>query len=186
LFEKDSPKPGDYHLFKGIDEFNKKRYGQALYCFQTASSLLFENEIAMLLVASMYLIGFGNIKKNSYRALEYYKKAAYVHNNRIAQYFVGMMYLEGGRDDASNFIEQDHEAAVIWLNKSAINGWCTAQVRLGLLYQMGDAGLNQDYDQAAYWYKKTAQKYKASRDTLCLFGNKNFQLHFESSGLLKR
>lgn len=132
--------------------------------------------MAMLLAGSMYLIGFGDIEKNFLQAHVYFKRAANMHNNSLAQYLIGMIYLE----EANSY-----EVGIKWLKMSANNGCVSAQARLGLLYQMGDAELRQDNGQAIRWYQKAIEEHRAPRKTKFLFGRKNFELKFKNTSLSK-
>lgn len=53
--------------------------------------------------------------------------------------------------------EEDYQKAVIWLRKSAEQGYAPAQSRLGYYYWAGQ-GLKKDFEQAVFWYRKAAEQ----------------------------
>ena len=63
--------------------------------------------------------------------------------------------LERGVDAYDN--RQYGEAARYW-EPLAVGGDAYAQNNLGVLYERGLGGLPKDYDQAAYWYRASAQQ----------------------------
>ena len=54
--------------------------------------------------------------------------------------------------DNDNFKE-----ALKWSKKSAMQGFAPAQLRLGLMYELGQ-GILKDYKQAVNWYRKSAEQ----------------------------
>lgn len=53
--------------------------------------------------------------------------------------------------------EDDYKQAVIWLRKSAEQGYAPAQCSLGNHYWTGE-GINQNFEQAVLWYRKAAEQ----------------------------
>lgn len=53
--------------------------------------------------------------------------------------------------------EDDYKKAIIWLKKSAEQGYNPAQCSLGDYYRFG-RGIKKDYVQAVYWYKRSAEQ----------------------------
>ena len=62
--------------------------------------------------------------------------------------------------------KQDYQQAFNWYQKSANQGYATAQYNLGVMYRDGQ-GVRQDYQQAFNWYQKSAnQGYAAAQNNL--------------------
>ena len=85
-----------------------------------------------------------------------YKKAystmrslAEASDHAYAQYYVGMMHLNG------QGVEQDYEEAEKWFRKASEQGIPQAQYKLGMLYSEGQ-GLPQDYEYAYSWFRVAA------------------------------
>ena len=53
--------------------------------------------------------------------------------------------------------EDDYKQAVVWLRKSAEQGYAPAQCSLGYHYWAGK-GINQNFEQAVLWYRKAAEQ----------------------------
>ena len=53
--------------------------------------------------------------------------------------------------------EDDYKQAVVWLRKSAEQGYAPAQNNLGYCYSAGQ-GINQNFEQAVHWYRKAAEQ----------------------------
>ncbi|GAA5810403.1 hypothetical protein MFLAVUS_003824 [Mucor flavus] len=162
--------PSDKSLFRGIEYMNNGDYKSAINYFEESAK--YNNECAQLLCASIYYMGFA-VERDPKRALYLFKKSALVWGNRIAQYYVGIMYRDG------DGVKQNSESSIKWLTLSANHGWCEAQVNLGYMYQNGiDA--KKDYSKALYFYKKALQVKKESADDLYLFGIKEFKINYDS------
>ena len=77
-----------------------------------------------------------------------------------AQYYVGMMYLNG------QGVEQSFEDAGAWFLKAAEHSIPQAQFKLGQLYFNGQ-GLPRDYERAYAWYRAgAAHKHTRSLEAL--------------------
>lgn len=63
----------------------------------------------------------------------------------FAQYYLGMMYMNG------QGTEQSYEEAAKWFRKAAEHRIAQAQYKLGLMYTNGQ-GLPKDFEQAYAWY----------------------------------
>ena len=87
--------------------------------------------------------------KNYKTALEYYKKAAELGNDK-AMYYIGSIYYCGHKN-----IPKDYNEAMKWYKKAAEFGYAYAMTAIGLMYESG-YGVNQDYNKAIEWYKKAA------------------------------
>ncbi|KAG2234805.1 hypothetical protein INT48_006722 [Thamnidium elegans] len=163
----------DKSLFRGIDFMNNGDYQNAIKYFEESAK--YNNEYAQLLCASIYYMGFA-VKRNPKRAIYLFKKTAIAWGNRVAQYYVGIMYRDG------DGVKQNNESSIHWLTLSANHGWCDAQVNLGYMYQNGIYA-KKDYNKALYYYKKALQMKKESTDEMYLFGNKEFKINYDSKEL---
>ena len=77
-------------------------------------------------------------------------------DHAYAQYYLGMMYLQG------QGVTQSYEEAANWFMKSAEHGIPQAQYHLGDLYMKGQ-GLPRDYEYAYAWFSAgAAQKHQKS------------------------
>lgn len=81
-------------------------------------------------------------------AVSWYERAADA-GNRITQYHLGKLYLQG------EVVPQDVAKAVEHLTVAAEQGYQYAQYALGKLYLAGDE-IIQDKEQAAYWLTQSA------------------------------
>ncbi len=70
-------------------------------------------------------------------------------NHAYAQYYVGMMLLNG------QGVEQNYEEAANWFRKAAEQSIPQAQYKLGMLYMQGQ-GLPRDYEFAYAWFRAGA------------------------------
>jgi hypothetical protein len=78
-------------------------------------------------------------------------KADAQRGDRGAQFELSMVYT----------YKKDMENALLWLNKSAENGYGRAQYTLGNLYYRGNSAVKADYEKAIKWFeasKETAYK----------------------------
>lgn len=67
-------------------------------------------------------------------------------DHAFAQYYVGMMHLQG------QGVPQDYKAAAAWFRKASEQSIPQAQFKLGSLYMNGQ-GLPQDYEFAYSWFR---------------------------------
>ena len=72
-------------------------------------------------------------------------KAKAEKGNKIAQFFLGMMY-----DNGEGVLEDDKEA-LKWFRKAADQGYADAQNGLGRMYDFGK-GVLEDDKEAVKWY----------------------------------
>jgi uncharacterized protein len=84
------------------------------------------------------------------KQLVYWWTKAAEQGNVHAQLWLGAFY-EQGRDG----LKRDYAEAFKWLSMAAKQGQPDAQVTLGQMYENGE-GVPQDYELAAYWYRKAA------------------------------
>jgi TPR repeat protein len=90
-----------------------------------------------------YLMGDYQTAYNTMRSL------AETADHGYAQYYLGMMYLNG------QGVEQSYEDAGTWFRKAAEHSIPQAQYRLGTLYFNGQ-GLPRDYEYAYAWFSTGA------------------------------
>lgn len=101
-----------------------------------------------------YLMGDYQTAYNTMRSLGETADHAY------AQYYVGMMYLNG------QGVTQSYEDAATWFRKAAEHGISQAQHKLATLYSSGQ-GLPRDYEYAYAWYAAAAaQNHVKSQEAL--------------------
>lgn len=113
---------------------------------------------AMVSLGTMYYSGVEDygIHKDFNKAFHYYQNAAY-NGDAAAQFYLACMYLKG------EGTEKNLEAAFIWTEKSAKQGFVLAQNDLGRAYEQ----MKQDYNKAIEWYKKAAaQGYQDAQQNL--------------------
>lgn len=113
---------------------------------------------AMVSLGTMYYSGVEEygIHKDFNTAFHYYQNAAY-NGDAAAQFYLACMYLKG------EGTEKNLEAAFIWTEKSAEQGFVLAQNDLGRAYEQ----MKQDYNKAIEWYKKAAaQGYQDAQQNL--------------------
>ncbi|MDR1196203.1 MAG: hypothetical protein LBL00_06990 [Endomicrobium sp.] len=74
--------------------------------------------------------------------------------DRGAQFELSMVYT----------YKKDMENALLWLNKSAENGYGRAQYTLGNLYYKGNSAVKRDYEKAIKWFEASKETaYKGSK-----------------------
>ncbi|GAA5802977.1 hypothetical protein HPULCUR_008452 [Helicostylum pulchrum] len=170
-YDTSSIHPSDKSLFRGIELMNNGDYKSAVNYFEESAK--YNNECAQLLSASIYYMGFA-VERDPKRAMYLFKKTAIAWGNKIAQYYVGIMYRDG------DGVKQNSEASIRWLTLSANHGWCDALVNLGYMYQNGICA-KKDFNKALYYYKKALLvKTESADDCLFLFGIKDFKINYDS------
>lgn len=76
-----------------------------------------------------------------------------LRGNAYAQLYLGHMYGEG------EGVEQDNKEALTWyMMADAQGGLADAQYRLGVICEVGDLGVSQDFQVAAKWYRHAAEQ----------------------------
>ena len=88
-------------------------------------------------------------KMFTYYTEDLYNKA--LSGDALAQNDLGSCY------DRGSGIEQNHDEAFKWFQKSAEQGFVWGEFNLGWLYFSG-LGCRKDYGQAVYWYRKSAEQ----------------------------
>lgn len=87
----------------------------------------------------------------SYEAAVEPLKASALKGNVYAQLYLGNMYAEG------NGVVQDSKEALTWyMMADTQGGLADAQYRLGVICEIGDLGVTQNYQVAAKWYRHAA------------------------------
>lgn len=97
----------------------------------------------------MYEEGDHVVQNNDLAVMHY--KAAADRNDPVAQYLLGLNYRLGDLG-----LQQSYPDAVTYLQKSADQGFASAQRVLGLMYGEG-VGVTQDYQKAIELFKKAAE-----------------------------
>ncbi|MBT5547163.1 MAG: trypsin-like serine protease [Desulfobacula sp.] len=129
---------------------------------------------AQLKLSEMYYEG-KVVPSDLTKSLYWFRKSA-DQGNPKAQYRMGKLYYADDSEFTSlpenikNAIEKfrksiDFEKAFFWFKKSANQGNKDAQEMLGVLFDLGH-GVNQDSEQALYWYKQA--------DIICSIGMRFF------------
>ncbi len=105
--------------------------------------------LAQFIVGDMYSNGLG-VAQDDAEAAKWYRKAADQSENS-ADFALVVKYViaHGTRWEI---------AAVKWYRKAAEHGRAWAQYRLGLIYEIGQQGVPQDYSDAVKWYRKAADQ----------------------------
>ncbi len=136
-------------------------------------------------LAGFYYFGYYGVKKDSAKALYWFRKAA-EQGNLQAQSSLGSIYnndiamkdpakavywyrIAAEQGDAPSQVSlaylymngdiaiRDTAKAVYWYSKAAEQGDYTGQLRLGECYHFGK-GVTEDYTKAVYWYSKAAEQ----------------------------
>jgi TPR repeat protein len=92
-------------------------------------------------VAMCYELAF----KSKRYAKRWYKQSA-LHNNRVSQYNLGVIYEKKNKP----------QKALEWYLKAADSDDNDAQLKVGRLYHMGVEGVPTNPEQAIHWYTKSA------------------------------
>jgi TPR repeat protein len=89
----------------------------------------------------------------SYEAAVESLKAVALKGNAYAQLYLGEMYAEG------KGVAQDSKEALAWyMMADTQGGLADAQYRLGVICEIGDLGVTQNYKVAAEWYRHAAEQ----------------------------
>ena len=97
-------------------------------------------------LALAYLRGDNGVAENDAAAMRW-SKAAAGQGHPVAQYLLGTLYLENGRDQAQ---------AVRWFKAAAAQGHIKAMHNLGIAYAEG-LGVAADPAQAVIWFVRAAE-----------------------------
>ncbi|CAM0141404.1 hypothetical protein VKS41_003889 [Umbelopsis sp. WA50703] len=159
ICQKDQEKARAYYLLSadqkfpdsqtslGISLLQAGEHAQGLKWLEMAAQK--DNARALLKLGIMYEEG-NHVEQNNELAAMHYKAAA-DRNDPVAQYLLGLNYRLGDLG-----LQQSYPDAVTYLQKSADQGFASAQRVLGLMYGEG-VGVTQDYQNAIEWFKKAAE-----------------------------
>ena len=100
---------------------------------------------AQVVLADLLFEGSG-ISYDEEEALRLYKEAA-AQGNAKAQYRVAFIFVT----------KKEYSEAVVWLSKSAEQGFADAQYLFSEYYQLG-RGVDQDFTEAEMWLRKAAEQ----------------------------
>jgi hypothetical protein len=90
------------------------------------------------------------------RAREWLTKAA-ERGEAIAQFELGQLILVTSSPLLEPPTPEVQDAAYDWIERSARNGYSTAQVLVGLKFEGGNDGRNQDFTKARMWFTRAAE-----------------------------
>lgn len=97
-----------------------------------------------------YAAGVAAESAGAYEAAERHYIAAATAGSDPARLALGTMYLAG------RGVQKDYAEALHWLEPAGRAGNAEAQVRLGLIYEIGGSGITRDGDKALGWYERAA------------------------------
>lgn len=127
---------------------------------------IYSSILAILLTAFQYAYADRNSAIYAYLQGDYESafnsmiSLAKTAEDDIAQYYIGVMYMEG------QGIEQDYTLAGEWLRKASEQGLTAAMYRLAQLYA-GGLGVPKDLEFAYIWYSvAAAHQHKKSIDAI--------------------
>lgn len=108
------------------------------------------DSVAMYELARLHDIGYDSIAVDSAESTRLYRMAA-VKGYPKAQNYLGFRYLKG------EYVTQDIDSGLFWLEKAALNGDPAAANNLGFLYYEGTL-LSRDYAKSEKWLRKADEK----------------------------
>jgi TPR repeat protein len=118
-------------------------------------------------------MAFKNVERNLSKAHQLFQKSATKWDNHVAQYMLGMMYLDG------NIVAQNERNALYWFERSEKSGWSLAQSRVAYGHQCCKS---TNFEKAADWYEKAiaggGQQQSNNNEVYDLFGNNKFKIKF--------
>jgi len=124
-----------------------ENYPKAIALFQRAAAM--GDADAMVMLADSYESGTG-VAKNEQVALQYYTRAAALHNSDGAE-GVGNMYWSGEVGG-----HPDYATALKWYREAAELGSTSAMIDIGDAYYFGHGVPAVDYKIATSWYQRAA------------------------------
>jgi uncharacterized protein len=101
-----------------------------------------------LLAGELYYLG-RNVRKNYYKAKEYFEKAA-EEGSEYAESYLGLFFEKGYGGD------KDIDKALYWYKKAALKGNPFSQYSLGYMYFSGEE-VEQNLECSFKWYKEAAE-----------------------------
>jgi|CXWL01.1.fsa_nt_gi TPR repeat protein len=117
---------------------------------------------SQLRLAQNYNYGWGGKDYDHEQALYWYHKAAEQGHIKAQQSLGHLLYLVFQFPNDYTRVHKDINQAVFWTRIAAEHGDAVAQDTLGDMYEKG-FGVDQDYKQAAFWYRKAAQQRYAKK-----------------------
>ncbi|GAA5801749.1 hypothetical protein HPULCUR_007201 [Helicostylum pulchrum] len=139
--------PGSKSFREGNHFYGVKNYEEALHRWEKASSL--NNVEATLRAADLYNEGKKRLLRDPVKALKLYKFAAYLSQDTLARYKIGLMYFLG------DGVQQNFEHAFTYFQLAANDGCFSAELALAHLYYTGQ-GVEKDFYKAFILYVQTA------------------------------
>jgi uncharacterized protein len=109
------------------------------------------DQLAQMVIGSIYDIGGNGIQQNYRSAAIWYRKAA-EQGEDLSQYRLGKLYAKGLG------VKHDKVKAVKWFRRSADQGNGSAQVELAIMYQDGVGGLQRDNAKAKNLFLLAAEQ----------------------------
>lgn len=95
----------------------------------------------------------GAFSTESYEAAVEPLKALALQGNAYAQLYLGHMFSQG------KGVEQDNKEALTWyMMADTQGGLADAQYRLGVICEVGEMGVSQNFQVAAKWYRHAAEQ----------------------------
>ena len=138
-----NPQPESFTLSRPLAQAVKLLEGAAL-----------ENDPdAIFLLAEMSFFGNYTHPRNYKEAFRRYHDLASLDGNSSAQHMVGLMYATG----IGGAVKRDQAKALTYLTFAAMGDSTRAQMTTAYRHHMG-IGAPRNCDEAAYWYKKVADK----------------------------
>jgi TPR repeat protein len=89
-------------------------------------------------------------------------KALAASGDKVAQFYVGLMYDNGDLPQDYTSIVSRVSQAMMWYRKSAEQGFAPAETNLGILLETGGQITDRNYKEAATWYRKAADQGNAA------------------------
>ena len=94
----------------------------------------------------------GGAEKKAAYTLPEAREALAPQANATATYELGTLYLEG------HGVPRNDSKAASLIKEAAILGYSQAQSTLGMLYEAGECGLNENQAESLEWFIKAAQQ----------------------------
>lgn len=124
-------------------------YNHALNLYLQTSESRFTGD-DFVFIGNMYYNGWGTTR-NYKRAADYYEKANRKFNHKYAEYYLGMMYLEGKGVEANYLVAQAR------LYEAASQGINDAWYQLGMIFLEGKAGASVYRERAGQYFTEGAR-----------------------------
>lgn len=129
--------------------YENGNYSEALKLYLQTNESRFSGE-DYVLIGNMYYNGWGATRNYS-KAVGYYRKADWQFKDKYAQYYLGMMYMEG------KGVDQNSKVAESKLYDAASQGIKDAWYELGMMYFQGKAGVRVWHERAGQYFTEGAK-----------------------------